>query len=157
LQIMEVRRWRKQWEERAEWKKWLRRLKPTVGCNASKRRRRMCVCVWLWISFFEQIIWFLGNMVGYENMPLKDTRAIHFLVLGLRNTASSNKQILCYITFDVSRNRGRETRCSSRCRISSWPSSMNTLHRPNPFSIPASVPLSFNWWDFYWFFDFKNF
>jgi hypothetical protein len=36
---MGIRRWRKQCEERAEWKKSLRRLKPTVGCNVSKRRR----------------------------------------------------------------------------------------------------------------------
>jgi hypothetical protein len=43
LQIMGVRRWRKQCEERAECKKKsLRRLKPTMGCNASKRRRRIC-------------------------------------------------------------------------------------------------------------------
>jgi len=55
------------------------------------------------------------------------------LVLGLRSTASGYKQILCYIAFDVSRNRGRELRCSSRCRISSWRSSLNKLHRPNPF------------------------
>jgi len=41
LQIMGVRRWRKQCEERSEWKKSLRRLKPTVGCNASKRRRKL--------------------------------------------------------------------------------------------------------------------
>jgi hypothetical protein len=42
LQIMGVRRWRKLCEEKAEWKKKsLRRLKPTVGCNASQRRRRI--------------------------------------------------------------------------------------------------------------------
>jgi hypothetical protein len=40
LQIMGVRRWRKQCEERAEWKKITEKAKPTVGCNASKRRRR---------------------------------------------------------------------------------------------------------------------
>jgi len=40
LQIMGVRRWRKQCEERAEWKRITEKAKPTVGCNASKRRRR---------------------------------------------------------------------------------------------------------------------
>jgi hypothetical protein len=41
LQIMGVRRWRKQCEERAEWKKITEKAKkPTVGCNANKRRRR---------------------------------------------------------------------------------------------------------------------
>ena len=39
IQIMGIRGWRKLCKERAEWKKILRRLKPTVGCNASKRRR----------------------------------------------------------------------------------------------------------------------
>jgi hypothetical protein len=38
LQIMRVRRWRKQCEERQNGRKSLRRLKPTVGCNANKRR-----------------------------------------------------------------------------------------------------------------------
>jgi hypothetical protein len=38
-QIMGIRGWRKLCKERAEWKKSLGRLKPTVGCNASKRRR----------------------------------------------------------------------------------------------------------------------
>jgi hypothetical protein len=39
LQIMGVRRWRKQCEGH-NGRKSLRRLKPTVGCNASKIRRR---------------------------------------------------------------------------------------------------------------------
>jgi hypothetical protein len=39
IQIMGIRRWRKLCKERAEWKKITERLKPTVGCNASKRRR----------------------------------------------------------------------------------------------------------------------
>jgi hypothetical protein len=39
MQIMGVRRWRKQCEERTNGRKSLRRLKPTVGCNVSKRRR----------------------------------------------------------------------------------------------------------------------
>jgi hypothetical protein len=39
-QLMGVRWWRKQGEERAEWKKITEKAKkPTVGCNASKRRR----------------------------------------------------------------------------------------------------------------------
>jgi hypothetical protein len=38
--IMGIKRWRKQCKERAEWKRLLRRLKPIVGCNASKRKRR---------------------------------------------------------------------------------------------------------------------
>jgi hypothetical protein len=49
LQIMGVRRWRKQCEERSES---LRRLKPTVGCNASKRRRRMPVNGILYFLFY---------------------------------------------------------------------------------------------------------
>jgi hypothetical protein len=40
LQIMGVRRWRKQCEKRQNRRKSLRRLKHTMGCNASKRRRR---------------------------------------------------------------------------------------------------------------------
>jgi hypothetical protein len=40
LQIMGVRRWRKQCEERAEWKKITEKAKPTMGRNASKRKRR---------------------------------------------------------------------------------------------------------------------
>jgi hypothetical protein len=40
LLIMGVRRWRKQCEEREEWKKITEKAKPTVGCNGSKRRRR---------------------------------------------------------------------------------------------------------------------
>jgi len=40
LQIMEVRRWRKQCEERAEWKKITEETKTTMGCNASKRRKK---------------------------------------------------------------------------------------------------------------------
>jgi hypothetical protein len=43
MQIMGIRRWRNQCKERAEWKRIMRRLKPTVGCNASKRRRRICL------------------------------------------------------------------------------------------------------------------
>jgi hypothetical protein len=35
LQIMGVRRWRKQCKERAEWKKITEKVKPTLGCNAS--------------------------------------------------------------------------------------------------------------------------
>jgi hypothetical protein len=42
---MEVRRWRKQCEERANERKSLRRLKSTVGCNASKRRRNVSATV----------------------------------------------------------------------------------------------------------------
>ena len=40
LQIMGVRRWRKQCKKGQNGRKSLRRLKPIVGCNASKRRRR---------------------------------------------------------------------------------------------------------------------
>ena len=40
LQIMGVRRWRKQCEEKQNGRKSLRGLKPKVGCNDSKRRRR---------------------------------------------------------------------------------------------------------------------
>jgi len=40
LQIMGVRRWRKQCEERVQWKKITEKAKTTVGCNANKRRRR---------------------------------------------------------------------------------------------------------------------
>jgi hypothetical protein len=40
MQIMGIRRWRTQCKERTERRESLRRLKPTVGCNASKRRRR---------------------------------------------------------------------------------------------------------------------
>ena len=36
MQIMGIRRWRKQCEGRAEWQESLRRLKLIVGCNASK-------------------------------------------------------------------------------------------------------------------------
>jgi hypothetical protein len=39
LQIMGVRRWRKQCEKRTEWKRITEKAKITVGCNASKRRR----------------------------------------------------------------------------------------------------------------------
>jgi hypothetical protein len=39
LQIMGVRWWRKKmWRKEQNGRKSLRRLKPTVGCNASKRR-----------------------------------------------------------------------------------------------------------------------
>jgi hypothetical protein len=38
LQIMVVRQWRKQCEERVEWKKITEKLNFTVGCNASKKR-----------------------------------------------------------------------------------------------------------------------
>jgi hypothetical protein len=38
MQLMGVRRWRKQCELKAEWKKSMRKPKPTVGCNDSKRR-----------------------------------------------------------------------------------------------------------------------
>jgi hypothetical protein len=38
LQIMGGRQWRKQCEERAEWKKITENAKPTVGCNTSKRK-----------------------------------------------------------------------------------------------------------------------
>jgi hypothetical protein len=40
LKIMGVRRWRKQCEKEQNGRKSLRRLKPTVVCNASKRIRR---------------------------------------------------------------------------------------------------------------------
>jgi len=40
MQIMGVRRWRKKCEEQ-NGRKSLRRLNPTVGCNDSKRRRRI--------------------------------------------------------------------------------------------------------------------
>jgi hypothetical protein len=36
---MGVRRWRKQCEERAEWKKITEKAKTTEGCNDSRRRR----------------------------------------------------------------------------------------------------------------------
>jgi hypothetical protein len=38
---MGVRRWRKQCEERAEWKKITEKVKPTVGCKANKRRTKI--------------------------------------------------------------------------------------------------------------------
>jgi len=42
LQIMGVRRWRKQCKERAQWKKITEKaLQSTVACNASKRRKRI--------------------------------------------------------------------------------------------------------------------
>jgi hypothetical protein len=41
LQIMGLRRWRKQREERAEWNKITKKAKTSVGCNASKRRIRI--------------------------------------------------------------------------------------------------------------------
>jgi hypothetical protein len=47
LLIMGVRRWRKQCEEKAEWKKITEKAKPTVGCNASKRRRRISYILYL--------------------------------------------------------------------------------------------------------------
>jgi len=40
LQIMGVRRWRNNVKKEQNGRKSLRRLKPTVGCNASKRRRK---------------------------------------------------------------------------------------------------------------------
>ena len=39
-EIMRIRGWRKLCKERAEWMKITEKAKPTVGCNASKRRRR---------------------------------------------------------------------------------------------------------------------
>jgi hypothetical protein len=39
MQIMGIRQWRKQCKEQ-NGRKSVRRLKPTVGCNASKRRKR---------------------------------------------------------------------------------------------------------------------
>jgi hypothetical protein len=39
-QVMGIRGWRKLRKERAEWQKITEKLKPTVGCNDSKRRRR---------------------------------------------------------------------------------------------------------------------
>jgi hypothetical protein len=38
---MGIRQWRKQCKERAEWKRITEKAKTTVGCNASKRRRRI--------------------------------------------------------------------------------------------------------------------
>jgi len=48
LQIMGVRRWRKQCEKEKGQigRKSLRRLKPIVGCNASKRRRFITLLVY---------------------------------------------------------------------------------------------------------------
>jgi hypothetical protein len=37
MQIMEIRRRRKQCKERAEWKKITEKVKPIVGCNTGKR------------------------------------------------------------------------------------------------------------------------
>jgi hypothetical protein len=39
MQIIGIKGWRKQWKERAEWKRISERLKPIGGCNASERRR----------------------------------------------------------------------------------------------------------------------
>jgi hypothetical protein len=39
MQIMGIRRWRKKCEERAEWKKITEKVKPTVGCNGSNRKK----------------------------------------------------------------------------------------------------------------------
>jgi len=41
LQIMGVRRWRNNVKKEQNGRKSLRRLKPTVGCNAIKRRRKI--------------------------------------------------------------------------------------------------------------------
>jgi hypothetical protein len=43
LQITGIKRWRKQSEERAEWKRITGRPKSTMGSNASKRRSRIRV------------------------------------------------------------------------------------------------------------------
>jgi hypothetical protein len=40
LQMTGVRRWKKKKKKKQNGRESLRRLKPTVGCNASKRRRR---------------------------------------------------------------------------------------------------------------------
>jgi hypothetical protein len=39
MQIIGIRPWRKKCKERAEWKKTLRKLELTVGCNASRRKK----------------------------------------------------------------------------------------------------------------------
>jgi hypothetical protein len=44
LQIMGIRGWRNCVRNGRNGRRLLRRLKPTVGCNASKRRRRI-VCL----------------------------------------------------------------------------------------------------------------
>jgi hypothetical protein len=51
IQIMGIRGWINLCKERAGWKKSLRRLKPTVGCNASKRRGRNKFFYFKWLIF----------------------------------------------------------------------------------------------------------
>jgi hypothetical protein len=40
MQIMEIRRWRKQCKEIEEWKRITKKDKTQAGCNTSKRRRK---------------------------------------------------------------------------------------------------------------------
>jgi hypothetical protein len=40
IQALGIRGWRKLSKERTEWRRITERLKPTVGCNGNKRRRR---------------------------------------------------------------------------------------------------------------------
>jgi hypothetical protein len=52
MKIMGIRLWRMLCKERAEWKKSLRRLKPTVNCNVNKRRRRIPISHRTWFVPF---------------------------------------------------------------------------------------------------------
>jgi hypothetical protein len=61
IQIMGIRVWRKLCKER----KSLRRLKPTVGCNASKRRRRL-ICAYVGIKIKKVIL----LLLYYYNLSL---------------------------------------------------------------------------------------
>jgi hypothetical protein len=68
LQIMGVRRWKSNVKKGQNGRKSLRRLKSTVGCNASKRRRRNTCMAYLPI-YHNRVIF---KSVTFQRRPHSD-------------------------------------------------------------------------------------